>query len=129
MGTASAGPLAASGCDFNNDGFDDLALGVPGENVGSAANAGAVNIIYGSATGLRATGNQLWHQNITAVQGAAETGDRFGAALACGNFNLDLFDDLAIGAPGEAIGAVNDAGAVNVLFGSSGGLTATGNEL
>lgn len=124
---ASAEPLV-SGCDFNNDGFDDLAMGVPGENVNGAANAGAVNIIYGSAAGLSATGNQLWHQDSTGVQGGPETGDRFGAALACGNFNLDVYDDLVIGVPGEAIGAVPNAGAVNVLFGSSGGLTATGNE-
>ena len=66
---AAADPLVAAGCDFNNDGFEDLALGVPGENIGNVANAGAVNIIYGTATGLGAAGNQLWHQNSTAVQG------------------------------------------------------------
>ncbi len=129
VGVAAADPLVAAGCDFNNDGFEDLALGVPGENIGNVANAGAVNIIYGSATGLGAAGNQLWDQNSTAVEGVADSGDRFGAALACGNFNLDAYDDLAIGVPGEAIGGVANAGAVNVLFGSRAGLTASGNEL
>ena len=38
--------------DFNGDGFGDLAVGVPGENIGDDADAGAVNIIYGSTHGL-----------------------------------------------------------------------------
>jgi len=37
--------------DFNGDGFTDLAVGVSGEDVGSAQDAGGVNIIYGSASG------------------------------------------------------------------------------
>jgi FG-GAP repeat len=45
--------------DFNGDGFDDLAIGVPGEDVVTAAGtiptAGAVNVIYGSSSGLSAT--------------------------------------------------------------------------
>ncbi|MBD2519357.1 FG-GAP repeat protein, partial [Nostoc sp. FACHB-973] len=40
--------------DFNNDGFADLAIGVPGEDVGLISNAGTVNILYGSARGLTA---------------------------------------------------------------------------
>ena len=39
--------------DFNGDDFDDLAVGVVGEDVavfqGDAANAGAINVLYGSA--------------------------------------------------------------------------------
>ena len=124
-----ATPLAATRCDFDNDNFDDLALGVPGENVGSVANAGAVNVIYGSNTGLTAGGDQLWHQDSPGVAGVAGDGDAFGATVVCGNFNVDQYDDLAIGVPGEDVGSLVDAGAVNVLYGSSGGLTAAGNEL
>src|SRR6187551_2868316 len=43
--------------DFNGDDFDDLAVGVVGEDVavfqGTAANAGAINVLYGSANGLQ----------------------------------------------------------------------------
>jgi hypothetical protein len=39
--------------DFNNDGFDDLVVGAPGEDIGTINNAGAVNIFYGSSSGLR----------------------------------------------------------------------------
>ena len=40
------------------------------EVVGSLGSAGAVNVIYGAGVGLRATGNQLWHQNSTNVADA-----------------------------------------------------------
>ena len=41
--------------DFNNDGFADLAVGVPYEDVGAVIDAGAVNVLYGSAEGLQAS--------------------------------------------------------------------------
>ena len=59
----------------------DLAVGVPAESIGSVA-AGGLNMIYGSAAGLTSTGNQLWSQDSSGVQDAAEAGDQFAAALA-----------------------------------------------
>jgi hypothetical protein len=49
--------------------------------------------------------------------------------LAAGDFNNDGFADLAAGAAGEAVGSAQGAGAVSVLPGSAGGLTATGGQL
>ena len=37
--------------DFNGDGFDDLAVGVPFENVDTIIDAGTANVIYGSSNG------------------------------------------------------------------------------
>ena len=111
--------------DFNNDGFADLAVGAPFENLGGAQAAGAVSVLYGSASGLTASGGQLFTQ----VGGAVEDGDFFGFALAAGDFNNDGFDDLAAGAPDEAVGSAGGAGAVSVIPGSAGGLTATGGQL
>ncbi|HXG20287.1 MAG TPA: FG-GAP repeat protein [Methylomirabilota bacterium] len=37
--------------DFNGDGFADLAVGIPDEDIGSGEDAGAVVIIYGSGGG------------------------------------------------------------------------------
>ncbi|WP_181234340.1 FG-GAP repeat protein [Enhygromyxa salina] len=126
----AGGSSAGARADFNGDGYDDLAIGTPGEALGSNLPwAGAVNVLYGSGTGLTVVGNQLWHQDSAGVDGAAEPGDGFGATLAVGDFNADGFADLAIGAPYESIGMLANGGAVNVLYGSGAGLTATGNQL
>ena len=121
--------------DFNGDNSDDLAVGAPGEDVASLGNAGAVNVIHGSPTGLTATGNQLWHQNVAGILDTAEAGDTFGRALAAGDFDGDGRDDLAVGVPGEDVAVLagagpvyGDAGAVNVLRGSASGLSAAGDQ-
>jgi len=59
------------------------------------------------------------------VRDTAESNDDFGYSLGAGDFNNDGFADLAIGARSEGVGDVCCAGAVNVLYGSAGGLQAT----
>jgi hypothetical protein len=120
--------LAVATGDFNNDGFGDLAVGVPNENVGTIADAGAVNILYGSAAGLSSTGNQFWTQNSSGILDTAEASDFFGNSLSTGDLNGDGFDDLAVGVANEDVGTVVDAGALNVMYGSASGLTSTGNQ-
>jgi FG-GAP repeat protein len=115
--------------DFNGDGRADLAVGVANEDVGTITDAGAVNVLYGTASGLSATGNQFWHQNSAGVLDAAEPFDRFGNALVAGDFNNDARADLAVAAHQEDVGTANQAGAVNVLYGSPSGLSSTGNQL
>jgi FG-GAP repeat len=128
----AATPAAAAGslqADFNNDGFADLAVGVPHEDVGTIADAGAVNVLYGTSAGLAGGGSQLFTQDSPGVASAAEAGDRFGFALATGDFNQDGVADLAIGVSLEDAGRVIDVGAVNVLYGSAGKLTGVGSQL
>jgi hypothetical protein len=109
--------------DFNGDGADDLAIGVPGQHVSGHMGAGAVNVIYGSVgTGLVSDGDQLWSQRGEEIQNRPKDGESFGAAVAVGDFNGDVFDDLAIGVPFDT-GVGRPAGAVNILFGSNDGLT------
>ena len=122
--------------DFNGDGFDDLAVGVPFEDMITAAGtvdaAGAVNVIYGSSSGLSDTTqspDQFLVQGFEDVDDVAEANDFFGYSLSTADFNGDGKDDLAMAAPAEgmitAAGTVDAAGAVNVIYGSSNGLSAT----
>ena len=104
--------------DFNGDGFDDLAVGVPGENAGR----GAVNVIYGSGGRLSSSRNQSWSQQQDDITGGAERGNGFGSALVGADFTGDGFDDLGVGLPGE------DGGSVIVIYGSANRLTSQGNQ-
>ena len=113
--------------DFNGDGFTDLAIGVPFEDQ-AATNDGAVNVIYGGPGGLSAAGNEVWSQGSEGITGTPEAGDLFGYSLAAADFNGDGFTDLAVGVPFEDQAATND-GAVNVIYGGLGGLSAAGNEV
>ena len=120
--------FALVGGNFNGDGFDDLAVGVPGEDVFDIRNAGSVTIIEGSARGLQAADSRAVDE--LALQAAgnsrsmAEADDGFGLALAVGTFNADPFDDLVVSAPHEDVSSVTDAGQVTVFDGSASGVRA-----
>jgi hypothetical protein len=114
--------------DFDVDGADDLAIGAPDEGLGGTIQAGAVHVLYGSGSGVSATGSQLWHQDTTGIADDAEDRDSFGLSLTVGDFIGDGADDLAAGARAEDVDGAFLAGAVNVIYGSGPGLTATGNQ-
>ncbi len=127
---AAFGTALAAG-DFDCDGFDDLAVGMPGEDLGGALSAGRILILFSDGSGPAAADRQIWSQNSPGIADDAELGDNFGSVLAAGDFDDDGIDDLAIGSPGEGIesAAVSIAGAVHVLFGSAGGLVTAGQVL
>ncbi|MFV2119955.1 S1 family peptidase [Streptomyces sp. Act-28] len=79
-----------------------LLIGIPGEDLGTVANAG-------SAIYLRGSVNVAVDQDKPGYGGDPEANDRFGAAVA-GSAN-----HLVIGSPGEAIGTEKDAGGVQIL--------------
>jgi len=102
---------------------------MPGKTVSSKSNAGAVSIRFGSEFGLSGSDDQTFNQNSSGMKGQAENGDQFGASLTVGDFDKDGYADLAIGVPGENLGSLADAGAVAIIYGGSGGLSASGDQL
>ena len=137
-GDQFGGALAAG--DFDGDGRSDLAVGVPFEVVtsfrfGSSPTnidrAGEVDVIYGSANGLSISGRtpQVQHQDQVNIEEDAEILDRFGSSLTAWNFGNGTQADLAIGVPFEDVSGQQDAGAVNVLYGSGTGLTFSRDQL
>lgn len=120
------GYALASG-DFNGDGYSDLAVSAPGEDVvvvqqlGKLNGAGYFHIIYGSRAGLQTSSPEavgylqhLWGIPLFEV----EREDWYGAAMAAADFDNDGFTDLAISAPGED----SSKGKISLLRGSSAGI-------
>ena len=115
--------------DFDGDGYEDLAVGVPGEE----SSAGLVVVMYGGPGGLSFARHLILRQ-APLLHELPEPGDEFGAALAIGDFDGDNYDDLAIGAPGEdGLGGAGpgslDIGVVHILYGSPDGLLTVGSQL
>ena len=108
---------ALAAADFGNGARDDLAVGVPGEGVGSVAGAGAVAVLYSAPSGLAATGSQFLHQNSASVPDSNEPDDGFGASLSAAEHGAGDDADLVVGAPHENLGSVVDAGALTVFYG------------
>jgi hypothetical protein len=116
--------------DFDGDGAEDLAIGVPGEGFRGIDDAGVVQVLSGSSDGLYPGPNaEPWQQGAGRVADVAEDGDRFGESLAAGDFGGDGYADLAIGVRFEGVSGARGAGAVNLLEGSAVGLVGRGQWL
>ena len=48
--------------DFDNNGFYDLVVGVPGEDIGSNINTGSIAVFEGDASGISISGNRRFQQ-------------------------------------------------------------------
>jgi FG-GAP repeat len=112
--------------DFDGDGFSDLAITALWEDAGQK-HGGAVHVLRGSPTGLTSDGARFWHQGSPGILGAPKRNNDFGWAAVAADFDGNGFDDLALSAPREDIGA-RDSGRVHVLYGSPDGLRAMGSQ-
>jgi len=113
--------------DFDNDGYEDLAIGMPHEDL-SLTDSGVLIVIYGSASGLTATGYDWIPLSSLSAPEQANAG--LGMSLAAGDFNGDdAYYDLALGAPGFDVSGMANAGIVAVLYGGAAGLSTSGAQV
>lgn len=118
-------PVLAAG-DFDDDGDDELAIGNE-DFSGTASAAGQVLVLRYTGSGWST--QETIEQGSNGYAGVAESGDKLGTSLATGDFDDDGYGDLAIGAKGEDVGSVGDAGAVLIAYGSSSGLSGARDQL
>ena len=71
----AAGATEVPGCDFDGDGFADLAVGAPADGIGTAPEAGVVNVIYGAISGLSRVGDRILSQDSPGIVWIPEEGD------------------------------------------------------
>jgi hypothetical protein len=114
---ARFGSALAAG-DFDDDGYDDLAVAVPQLDVLGSSDVGAVHVYRGSSAGLIPSAPDVFTP--ASVGLPINAFGLWASALTAGDFNGDDRDDLAVGGP------VYGTGVVTVLFGSAGGLTSAG---
>ncbi|MBC2868013.1 S1 family peptidase [Streptomyces mexicanus] len=109
--------------DYNQDGCTDLVVGTPSEDLGTATDAGMVDILYGAPGGigtgtLKDTHFEQGYGNGALKGSAPESGDRTGAAVAAGT-TADGEPFVVIGMPGESIGSVAKAGMAVYVHGDT----------
>ncbi|MFD5077614.1 integrin alpha [Streptomyces sp. NPDC058371] len=97
-----------------------FAVGVPGEAIDDAKFAGGVTVFSHTIANGVPTALVGIDQNATGITGVAEAGDGFGTSVSMTNyrptdqtFNSDVL--LAVGAPGEDVQTVADAGGAAVV--------------
>lgn len=120
-----AGTAVGSGLqdDFNGDGYSDVVFPAPEATVNGKAAAGYVAVMYGSATGLKTSSKQVFHQDTPGLPGTVEAGDEYGSSVTSADLDRDGYADLIVGTMGEDIAAAGpDAGSLAVIWGSGLGL-------
>lgn len=128
---AELGSSLAAG-DFDDDGYDDLAIGIRGQIVNGQENAGAVMVVYGAVAGINGNGAEIFDRESDGLTFSPRENDYYGWALASGDFDADGDADLAIGIfNGTCPNDTDRGGAVVVLNGTttSTGLTTSGSRI
>ncbi|MER5212224.1 FG-GAP-like repeat-containing protein [Streptomyces sp. NPDC002838] len=79
--------------DVNGDGYADLAVGSPGEDLSTAKDRGAVTVLYGPG---------LSSGYMYTTSGVTQTGAKFGSTVTVGDFNADGKADVFTAGTGNS---------------------------
>ncbi|MFG3010101.1 FG-GAP and VCBS repeat-containing protein [Streptomyces cinerochromogenes] len=110
--------------DINGDGYQDLVVSSPQEDLGGISDTGSVTVLYGSASGVdTASGTQSFSQDSAGVPGGNEKSDLFGADLKLDDVTGDGKADLVVGSYENS-----GDGAVTYLPSNGTKLTSTGSR-
>ncbi|MFB7086646.1 VCBS repeat-containing protein [Streptomyces sp. NPDC056296] len=102
---------------YNSDAM--LAIGIPGESIGEIPSAGMVSVVRVQSTGAATTVATI-DATVADVEGDPASGDFFGQRVTLANTDASVVTGaatarLAVGIPGRDVGAVKDAGVVQVF--------------
>ena len=115
------GQIISSAGDINGDGLADLAIGAP-----SAASGGSTYVVFGKTSAFSATLDLSTLDGSTGFAlNAVSGGDSLGVVEAPVDINGDGYDDLIVGAGGNAGGGGGNSGSTYVVFGKSSGFSAS----
>ncbi len=97
--------------DYNNDGFDDIVLGLPAKHPYLNWD-GKAYIIFGHSPFPDTLRLETPNQHVTAIYGVAGSSGWLGTAMTSGDINGNNYDELIIGAP-----AFDPGGRVYIIYG------------
>ncbi len=110
---------SASGIgDVNDDGYDDILIGVPLYDTSSKTDAGAALVFYGGSGGLSSS------PDVT-IEGDTANGLLAYDLAHSEDINGDDIDDFVIGVPNTSNGTLSSNGHIQVHFGDSNGVSST----
>lgn len=116
-----AGFSVSSAGDVNNDGFDDIIIGLPEKYSGATVpySGSAVIFFGGPIMGSKPNYPELTLNDADVVLKGENAMDKFGTTVArAGDFNKDGYDDVIVGAP-FADGAGTNRGRAYIFFGGA----------
>ena len=120
-----SGFSVAGAGDFNGDGFEDLIIGAYGGDA-TASLSGETYVVFGKTSAFSATLDLSTLDGSTGFAlNAVSGGDSLGVVEAPGDINGDGYDDLIVGAGGNAGGGGGNSGSTYVVFGKSSGFSAS----
>ncbi|NEB13256.1 VCBS repeat-containing protein [Streptomyces coelicoflavus] len=115
---------SVASCDFDADGYADLAVSSPLEMMGTTEGAGMLSVHYGGSGGIYNGTTETFSEDTAGYPGTVGWDEVFTYSLAAGDVDGDGYCDLAVGQPLDVAGGKANAGTIKLMHGTAGGLNA-----